>query len=96
MDYPAGRQSPCRLIDGRSFALRFPTADLSFERSDQIQGVLDCFGRFGLTAGLGPDREVKGGLGVMLDDLVAGLVVGSVLYLSIWGLAMAGFDPLGR
>jgi len=42
------------------------------------------------------DREVKGGLGVMLDDLVAGLVVGSVLYLSIWGLAMAGFDPLGR
>lgn len=42
------------------------------------------------------DREVKGGLGVMLDDLVAGLAVGSVLYLSIWGLAAVGFDPLGR
>jgi phosphatidylglycerophosphatase A len=41
------------------------------------------------------DREVKGGLGVMLDDLVAGLVVGSVLYLSIWGLTTAGFNPLG-
>ena len=29
------------------------------------------------------DREVKGGLGVMLDDVLAGAVVGFVLYVSI-------------
>ena len=30
------------------------------------------------------DKQVKGGLGVMLDDLVAGGLAGGVLYLSIW------------
>ena len=30
------------------------------------------------------DRDVHGGLGVMLDDVVAGLVVSIVLYVSVW------------
>lgn len=33
------------------------------------------------------DREVKGGLGVMLDDVVAGLITGAVLYFSLFALA---------
>ena len=40
------------------------------------------------------DREVKGGLGVMLDDLLAGLVVGSVLYFSLWVLQVTGIFQL--
>ena len=32
------------------------------------------------------DREVKGGLGVMLDDVAAGIVSGVVLFLSFWAL----------
>lgn len=39
------------------------------------------------------DREVKGGLGVMLDDLVAGLVVATVLYFSLLAAASAGWIP---
>lgn len=37
------------------------------------------------------DREVKGGLGVMLDDVLAGLITACVLYFSIWGLQWLGF-----
>lgn len=36
------------------------------------------------------DREVKGGLGVMLDDVLAGIVTGIVLYVTFWGLQSAG------
>ncbi len=36
------------------------------------------------------DREVKGGLGVMLDDVVVGAVVASVLYVSFLMLQSAG------
>ena len=36
------------------------------------------------------DRHVKGGLGVMLDDVAAGLVTGIVLYVSVWLLQSAG------
>jgi len=36
------------------------------------------------------DREVKGGLGVMLDDVAAGAAAGIVLYVSIWALQSAG------
>ena len=30
------------------------------------------------------DRELKGGLGVMADDVLAGIAAGIVLYLSVW------------
>jgi len=58
---------------------------------------------FGLFRGLdilkpGPigwlDREVKGGLGVVLDDVLAGLIVSTVLYFSIWAAAEWGFVQL--
>lgn len=39
------------------------------------------------------DREVKGGLGVMLDDLLAGAVVGIVLYVAVLSLQTAGLFP---
>ncbi len=37
------------------------------------------------------DREVKGGLGVMLDDVLAGALVGIVLYVSNWTLQVTAF-----
>ena len=40
------------------------------------------------------DREVKGGLGVMLDDVVAGLITGTVLYFSISALGRMGIVHL--
>ena len=39
------------------------------------------------------DREVKGGLGVMLDDLLAGAVVGIVLYVAVLSLQTMGLVP---
>ncbi len=39
------------------------------------------------------DREVKGGLGVMLDDVLAGAVVAIVLYVAIFALQSAGITP---
>ena len=33
------------------------------------------------------DRELGGGLGVMADDVLAGILAGSVLYVSLWLLA---------
>ncbi|XOV83587.1 MAG: phosphatidylglycerophosphatase A [bacterium] len=42
------------------------------------------------------DREVKGGLGVMLDDLLAGAVVAIVLYVAVLSLQTAGLNPITR
>ncbi len=36
------------------------------------------------------DRELKGGLGVMADDVLAGIVVGIVLQLSVWLMLSPG------
>lgn len=41
------------------------------------------------------DRNVKGGLGVMLDDVAAGGLTAIVLYFSIWLLQLAGIVQLG-
>jgi phosphatidylglycerophosphatase A len=37
------------------------------------------------------DREVKGGLGVMLDDMMAGLITGGVLYVLVLVLQSQGW-----
>ena len=39
------------------------------------------------------DREVKGGLGVMLDDLLAGMITATVLYFSFSAMQAMGFAP---
>lgn len=41
------------------------------------------------------DREVKGGFGVMADDVLAGIVSGTVLYFSVWGLHTMGVASFG-
>ncbi len=61
--------------------------------------VLLAFGLFRLLDILKPgpigwlDREVKGGLGVMLDDLLAGAVVAIVLYVAVLSLRASGLTP---
>ena len=61
--------------------------------------VLLAFGLFRLLDILKPgpigwlDREVKGGLGVMLDDLLAGGVVAIVLYVAVLSLRASGLTP---
>ena len=40
------------------------------------------------------DRNVKGGLGVMLDDVLAGVLTAIVLYLSVWLLGLTGIAQL--